>query len=210
MTAAPVTLPVMAISRLRMATDGAGVTTLVVSQGCPLRCQYCLNPFTWKEAAPARAYTPEELLEATRQDSLYFCATGGGITFGGGEPLLHSSFIAAFHSIAPADWRINIETSLQVPEENLRAILPFVHTLIVDCKDLHPDIYQAYTGRTPDRMLANLALAAQHLPPEQILVRVPLIPGFNTPALQEENAGTLRAMGFSHLDLFPYKTEIHK
>ena len=29
--------PLLALERLRMGTDGAGVTTLAASQGCPLR-----------------------------------------------------------------------------------------------------------------------------------------------------------------------------
>ena len=35
--------PIFAIDRLRMATDGHGVTTLVCFMGCPLNCAYCLN-----------------------------------------------------------------------------------------------------------------------------------------------------------------------
>ena len=33
--------PLAFISRLRMATDGAGVTALVGAQGCPLQCRMC-------------------------------------------------------------------------------------------------------------------------------------------------------------------------
>ena len=36
--------PLIGISRLRIRTDGHGVTTLVAFHGCPLRCKYCLNP----------------------------------------------------------------------------------------------------------------------------------------------------------------------
>ena len=38
--------PVSAVSRHRIATDGEGVTTLVVFHSCPLRCRWCLNPQT--------------------------------------------------------------------------------------------------------------------------------------------------------------------
>ena len=40
------TAKVAAISRHRLMLDGDGVTTLVVFHGCPLRCRYCLNPYT--------------------------------------------------------------------------------------------------------------------------------------------------------------------
>ena len=42
-----VAAPIFAISRLRMGTDGSGITTLVTFMGCPLQCKYCLNKM-WK------------------------------------------------------------------------------------------------------------------------------------------------------------------
>ncbi len=35
--------PLLRIERLRMGTDGAGVTTLVAGAGCPLSCRWCIN-----------------------------------------------------------------------------------------------------------------------------------------------------------------------
>ena len=208
MTTCTPILPVMAIARHRLAADGEGVTTLVVSQGCPLRCKYCINPFTQTADLPAKKYSPQQLLEEVKIDDLYFQATGGGITFGGGEPLLHSDFIAAFHEIAPKEWTVNIETSLHVPRENLAKVLSFVKELIVDIKDLHEDIYRKYTEKELTLAWENLLFAREHLDESQIRVRVPLIPAFNTPELQQETAEKLRAAGFSNLDLFSYKTDI--
>lgn len=34
---------IMSVSRLRMATDGQGVSTLVAFFDCPLKCKYCIN-----------------------------------------------------------------------------------------------------------------------------------------------------------------------
>ncbi|MDO4368569.1 MAG: hypothetical protein Q4C26_07745 [Bacteroidales bacterium] len=42
--------------------------------------------------------TPKELLGILMKDNLYFLATGGGVTFGGGEPLLRYEFITEFHN----------------------------------------------------------------------------------------------------------------
>ena len=36
--------PIMGVERLRINSDGDGVTTLVGFYGCPLKCRYCLNP----------------------------------------------------------------------------------------------------------------------------------------------------------------------
>ena len=88
--------PVVTYSRLRMLVDGDGITTLVCFHGCPLRCKWCLNPFTWDPKTPYQLMTAEQLYEKVREDDLYFRATGGGVTFGGGEPLLQSDFIRQF------------------------------------------------------------------------------------------------------------------
>ena len=75
--------PLAFISRLRMATDGAGVTALVGAQGCPLQCRMCLNPKAMRPADKAGVswVTPDELCGLVRQDDLYYLATGGGVTF---------------------------------------------------------------------------------------------------------------------------------
>ena len=76
--------------------DGDGITTLVAFHGCTLRCKYCLNPQCLNEEFVCRVVTPTELYDEVSIDDLYFTATGGGVTFGGGEPLIRSSFIREF------------------------------------------------------------------------------------------------------------------
>lgn len=115
---------IAAVARHRIAIDGDGVNTLVVFMTCPLRCRYCLNPQTLDAGLPHRTLTPDELYEETRKDELYFLATGGGVTFGGGEPLLRPDFIRAFRSLCGDEWKLNLETSLNVPEDNARGLMP--------------------------------------------------------------------------------------
>ncbi len=91
--------PIIGIDRHRLTTDGEGVTTLVAFHGCPLHCKYCLNPQCLSPDGVLRTITPSELYSEVEIDDLYFVATGGGICFGGGEPLLHSKFIEEFVKI---------------------------------------------------------------------------------------------------------------
>ena len=139
------TLPVVSISRLRMETDGAGVTTLVVSHGCPLRCKYCINPFTWRGRTRARLHTPQSLADELKKDSLYFLATGGGVTFGGGESLLHAAFLQDFRKRCGDAWRIYAETSLHVPRALVASAAETVDGFIIAIKEMTPEIYRRYT-----------------------------------------------------------------
>ena len=108
--------PLLGLSRLRMGTDGTGVTTLIAGAGCPLRCRWCINEKLLREA-PAENVTAAELLGSVKIDDLYFRATGGGVCFGGGESLLHAVFIRRFRELCPDEWAISAETSLAVPRE---------------------------------------------------------------------------------------------
>ena len=63
------TFRTIGIERLRVITDGAGITTLVAGHGCPLRCKYCLNPQCFEQSATAE-YTVEELIKEVAIDDL--------------------------------------------------------------------------------------------------------------------------------------------
>lgn len=197
------TFPLIGIARHRMGIDGSGITTLVAGAGCPLQCKWCINQKLLQEA-PVRHVTAQQLLELVKKDDLYYRATGGGITFGGGESLLHADFIRAFRQICPSEWRISVETSLCVPETLVAAAADAADMFIIDCKDMNAEIYKRYTGGDPSLMMNNLRYLLKRTGPEQILVRVPLIPEYNTETDQEVSRKILLEMGVKNLDLFKY------
>lgn len=200
---------IIGIARHRLTTDGDGVTTLVAFHGCPLRCHYCLNPQSLGNGSRFREYSPEELYAETRIDELYFMATNGGVTFGGGEPCLRPRFIREFRELCGPEWQLNFETSLNVPAENIEALLPLNNTLIIDIKDMNPDIYRRYTGELNDLVLDNLRLLAAAGRQHDCIVRIPLIPGYNTDSDREASRKALEALGFSRFDLFTYQIRKH-
>lgn len=200
---------IIGIARHRLSTDGEGVTTLIAFHGCPLRCRYCLNPQSLGDDGPFREYSPEELYAETRIDELYFIATNGGITFGGGEPCLRPQFISEFRELCGSAWQLNLETSLCVPSANVEALLPVVNTLIIDIKDMNPDIYHSYTGQSNGRVLDNLRLIAEAGRQHDCIVRIPLIPDYNTDTDREKSRKALEALGFTRFDLFTYQIRKH-
>lgn len=202
------TFSTIGISRLRMLNDGDGVTTLVAGYGCPLRCKYCLNPQCFAGQSRWKRYTVQELLDEVRIDDLYFQATGGGVVFGGGEPLLQADFIHAFRAAAPAEWKLGLESSLAVPEEMLQKVANDIDFFLIDIKDMNPQIYQAYTGCDNDLTRRNLEWLAEHVDPAKVCIRIPLIDGFNTDEDRQRSKEELEAMGFQRFDLFRYNTKI--
>ena len=196
--------PFFGVSRHRIGTDGKGVTTLCTFHGCPLRCKYCLNPQGLDTNTACTEYTPEELYQKVKIDELYFLATGGGITFGGGEPLLNPDFLEEFRKICGPAWHLTAETSLNVPESTVKRVALVLDEFIVDIKDTDPDIYLSYTGLPNDKALSNLALLLSLVGPDKITVRVPKIPHFNTEKDIENSKMRLSKMGITNFNFFDY------
>ncbi|WP_455083199.1 radical SAM protein [Prevotella aurantiaca] len=196
--------PIIGINRHRLTTDGDGVTTLVAFHGCPLHCKYCLNPQCLSPDGVLRTITPSELYSEVEIDDLYFMATGGGICFGGGEPLLRSKFIVEFAKIMNPEWNIVLETSLNVPLEQLKIVAPLVNEFVVDVKDMDEPIYKAYTMQDNNMVVSNLKWLAENRYTDKTIVRLPLIPYYNTDTTQEKSREQLERMGFYRFDIFEY------
>ena len=179
--------PIFAISRLRMGTDGYGITTLVTFMGCPLKCKYCLNKKCHEPIYETddktlhkgiMMLTPQELYDLVKIDNIYFQSTGGGICFGGGEPTLYKDFIVEFKKICGDKWKITLETCLRCSYNTIKDLSDVVDHWIVDVKSMNPFIYQEYTG-VMSGVLQHLSSIQKLVPEEKITVKVPHIPGFN-------------------------------
>lgn len=198
--------PIYAIDRHRLSTDGQGVTTLVVFHGCPLRCEYCINRTALNLKDVQKILSPEDLYIEIKQDNLYFLASGGGITFGGGEPCLYSGFITNFKNLCNPKWKLNIETSLCIEHRFVKKLLSVVDFWIIDIKDMDNDRYKQYTGSNNNLMIKNLKFLLNNGKANQMLVRVPFIKGFNTIDDVKNNVAILKGMGVLNIDVFDYKT----
>ena len=196
--------PMIGICRHRLTTDGQGVTTLVAFHGCPLRCKYCLNAQCLRSDGVWRQMEVQEILDEVMVDDLYFKATNGGVTFGGGEPLLRANEIADFCKRRPSTWRIYIETSLNVERQALEAVAPYIDHYYIDVKDMNPDIYQHYTSINNTRVIENLCWLADHVDLGKVTIRLPHIPNYNTQADIGRSRQQLEAMGFCDFDCFEY------
>ena len=193
----------LAIERRRINTDGEGICDLIALAGCPLRCKYCLNK---KVLANMRVkeFSKEALLQNILQEMCYFIATGGGITFGGGESLLQYEAIKEFCEMKPAWLNVNIETSLNYTEESVKTLIPYINEWIVDIKTLDHDIYKKYTGKSDRRMRKNLKILAGEVP-QKCKIRIPFIPNYKeNKELLEKEEDTIRNLGFTRINVFNY------
>ena len=156
------------------AQDGRGNRLIYHIRGCNLHCPWCSNPEGMDFSETGRISAEELVEEAVRSKPLFF--DGGGVTFTGGECTCR--FDALKEALARLRER-NIGTAIETngTSPRLPEIFPLVDELIMDCKHYDSAIHREVTGLGNEQILANLAAAAKQHP--DLLIRIPLIGGFN-------------------------------
>lgn len=196
---------ISSVGRLRMGTDGEGIRTLVFADGCPLKCEYCINPFTWNGTRDPMLLSAEDIYEKIIVDRPYILATNGGVTFGGGEPLLQPEMIRELRDLCEHEMSFYVETSLNVPYKNVELVADIIDRFYVDIKSMDPDIYKEYTGGELDIVIDNLNQLLQRVDSEKVIVRVPMIPGYSDTDKQMKAKEKLKKLGVSRFNMFTYK-----
>ena len=204
--------PFFGVSRLRMGLDGRGVTTLVTFMGCQFKCKYCLNErchghvYENDGVTPCKGIlmlTPQQLYDMVKKDNIYFQATGGGVCLGGGEPLEYPEFIMAFRKLCGKKWKITVETALACHPHCIELLAPIVDHWIVDIKDMNPRIREKYTGRVGDSA-HQLCYLKQYGIVDNVTIRVPHIPGFNTDEDVKRSIEQVKILGFKDIQELEY------
>ncbi|MEE4271617.1 MAG: glycyl-radical enzyme activating protein [Thermoanaerobaculales bacterium] len=180
--------PVFNIQRCSI-HDGPGIRTTVFLKGCPLRCDWCHNP----ESLIGRGdrWTVADLVAELERDRPFFDASGGGVTFSGGEPLNYAAFLAdCLDACRERGLHTAVDTSGFAPSEVVCDIARRTDLLLYDLKHIDPTAHEARTGVANVPILDNLQELSGRTETE-IWVRVPLIPGFND---DEENLEALASV----------------
>lgn len=148
--------------------------------GCGLCARACLC-----DAVELCGYAidAETLWEQIKADRAFWDRSGGGVTLSGGEPLIQQQFVRAFLSHCQnRHVHTAIETCGHVSESHFDAMLPHVDLVIFDFKIEDSSAHERYTGASNQRIKKNLLNLLKSN--KDVLVRLPLIPGYNdSPAM---------------------------
>lgn len=146
-----------------------------------------------------REVTADGLAAELAGEADFLRATGGGVTFSGGEPLMQGEFLLA---LIPRLGGLHtcIETSGFVSERLFAAVLEGLDYVLFDLKLADSAEHERWTGVPNGPIHANLArLRASGKP---FTLRVPLIPGITD---TEENLRSLAALARDDpVELLPY------
>ena len=148
--------------------------------------------------------TVEAVVAEVLKDEAFYTDSGGGVTLSGGEPLDQPGFseciLKACKNLA---LHTAVETAGHVPWSGFERIIPFTDLFLFDIKHTDPDKLKEFTKGDAARILQNLKKLVMSA--KQIIVRTPVIPGFNdSPEEIQTIARLVKSLGIQELHMLPY------
>lgn len=240
--------------------DGPGIRTTVFFKGCPLQCQWCHNPESWKSHAEhglrigrctgcgqcaeachnqaislvenqpvtdadkcilcgrcvdacvngareiiGRRMSVSEVMVEVEQDIIFYDQSGGGVTFSGGEPLMQPDFLfALLNQCKGRQIHTTVDTSCYAEPEIVERISEKTDLFLCDLKHMDNETHERFTGVQNNLILDNISCLSQA--GKEIVIRVPVVPGFNDDKANIEATGKFAAslQGVRRIDLLPF------
>ncbi len=152
-----------------------------------------------------RSMSVGELLHVLERDRDYW-GPDGGVTFSGGEPLGQPEFLlAALDACRAAYIHTVIETSAHADPRLVSEVASRVDWMFVDVKHMSSGVHRIGTGLGNERILSNLEMLARSRRGTRIVVRIPVVPGFNdSPNNLRATARFLVKLGLTDVNLLPF------
>ena len=189
--------------------DGPGVRFVVFLQGCPMRCQYCHNPDTWKMNAGSVRSAQSLIREYERNAAFY---RGGGITVTGGEALMQIDFVLELFTLAKQK---QIHTCLDTSgvtyrpgqsnyNQKLDQLMEVTDLVMLDIKHIDPEGHKTLTGHDNAGILAFARyLDEKNIP---VWIRHVVVPGITDDKVLLARLGAFLGTlsNIKALDVLPY------
>ena len=196
-------VPVCPTGASKLAEDGMRFDrSLCVN--CGACAEACLNE---ARTLSGREVDLQEVVEFVRKDWRYYMESDGGITCSGGEALAQPAFLRGLLTELHdgLGYHTCLDTTAFAPWETLESVLPVTDLILLDIKHMDSAEHHRMTGVDNGLILGNARRLGERQFP--VLIRVPLIPGFN------DTDGNLNAMGaflkdcrLEHVEIMPCHT----
>jgi len=137
------------------------------------------------EACPALALemsgkvmSVDEIIKIIEKERIFFEQSGGGVTFSGGEPLLHADLlIKLLEECGKRGIHRTVDTAGNIREETLMKVAKQTDLFLFDLKMMDSALHKLWTGTDNKLILQNLKKLAET--GAVIIIRIPLIGGVN-------------------------------
>jgi len=138
------------------------------------------------EACPSKAiqmsgklYGVEELMQIIERERVHIDQSGGGVTFSGGEPLMHPEFLVEMlKACGEKELHRAVDTCGFASTEILLEVAKHTDLFLYDLKLINPDQHKKWTGVSNQLILKNLKILVET--GAKINIRIPLIKNVNS------------------------------
>jgi pyruvate formate lyase activating enzyme len=156
--------------------DSEGITT--DDNRCTL-CGKCAGVCPTKAIEMSgKTMSVAEIMEIIRKERPFFDQSGGGVTFSGGEPLLHPLLLKELLiECGKSGIHRAIDTAGNVKTETLLEIAKNTDLFLYDLKVMDAGLHEKWIGVKNDLILRNLISLAET--GTTIIIRIPVISGVN-------------------------------
>jgi len=152
-----------------------------------------------------RETTVSEVVAEVERDVIFYDQSGGGVTFSGGEPLMQPDFLLALLNQCRArNIHTAVDTSCYAEPEIVESVAKRADLFLCDLKHMDNEMHERFTGVGNNLILENIRLISQA--DRKIIIRIPIIPGFNDEAANIEATGKFAASlsGVGRIEILPF------
>ncbi len=148
----------------------------------PELCKMCLK---CAEVCPTKAIemsgkamSVSEIMDIIEKERIFFDQSGGGVTFSGGEPLLHKKMlIELLDECGKRGIHRAVDTAGNVSTETILEVARRTDLFLYDLKMMDSDLHLFWTNTGNEKIVQNLEVIAET--GANIIIRIPLIGGVN-------------------------------
>ncbi|MDF9829166.1 glycyl-radical enzyme activating protein [Parabacteroides sp. PF5-6] len=125
----------------------------------------------------------DELMREIEKETLFMDRSEGGVTFCGGEPLMHREvLVELLRRCGQLGIHRAVDTTLYAGAATVNEVMQHTDLFLVDLKHMDAAKHQYFCGTPNQPILSNIRLLAEA--GKEIVIRIPLIEGVNA---DEEN-----------------------
>lgn len=170
-------------------------------QACTQTPEFCP---TGAMAAIGEWMTVDKLVEIAKRDAVFYDATGGGVTFSGGEPMEWAEFLMeAIPRLKEEGIHVAIETCGAGPLEGYRKLAGLVDLWLFDLKLADEEVSQTVLGASFTALLERLQVLRENQ--ARVIARIPLVPGYTaTESNLSMLADRIQEMQIHEVHLLPF------
>ena len=168
----------------------------------PTEILYALTAQRKFAEKPFRRY---EVTAEVLKDKPFYKNSGGGVTLSGGEPLAQYDFSLELLKKAKENGiHTAVETCGYAEKSKILEIAKYVDLFLFDCKETDPELHKEYTGFDNKIILENLKALSDA--GSKIILRCPIIPGFNDRAEHFKGISETaeKFIGIEHIEIEPF------